>query len=104
MYPNISNDEGIMTREKHFDPFAHKCKHFPLKELLIKLLDTIMNKHFFKFRSTWWVQKYVKAIGTPCAYNYATIVFTYFKRANILPTFKSSFLLFLRFIDNIFIV
>ena len=43
-------------------------------------------------------------MGTPCACSYAAIVFTYFERVNIPPSFKDNLLLYLRFINDIFIV
>lgn len=104
MYPNISNDEGIMACNNYFDLYAHACKCFSPKELLVKLLNIIMNKNVFKFGNTWWVQKDGTTMGTPSACNYATIVFAYSERTNILPTFKNNFLLYIRFIDDIFIV
>ena len=76
---------------------------FP-KELIIKLLNIVMNKNVFVSGNAWWVQKDGTAMGTPCACNYATIVFAYFERTRILPAFKSNFLLYIRFIDNISIV
>lgn len=43
-------------------------------------------------------------MGTPGACNYATIVFAYYERTSILPTFKKNLLLHVRYIDDIFLV
>ena len=58
----------------------------------------------FEFGNTYWLQKDGTAMGTPCACNYATIVFAYYKRTCILPRFKKNSLLYLRYIDDIFVV
>ena len=95
MYPNISNVEGIMACKNYFDLYEHKCKFFFPKEIIVKLLNIIMNKNVFQFGNTWWVQKDGTAMGTPCACKYATIVFAYFERTDIIPSFKNNFLLYI---------
>ena len=63
-----------------------------------------MTKNVFCFGNTFWLQEDGTAMGTPCACNYATIVFAYYERTNILPTFKNHLLLYIKYIDEIFIV
>ena len=63
-----------------------------------------MTVNVFEFGNTYWVQKDGTAMGTPCACNYATIVFAYYERTSIIPQFKNNLLLYLRYIDDIFIV
>ena len=104
MYPNIKNEEGIAACEKYFELYSKECECFFPSELLVKLLTLIITKNVFKFGDTSWIQKDGTAIGTPCACNYATIVFAYYERTSILPKFKNHLLIYLRFIDDIFIV
>ena len=63
-----------------------------------------MTCNTFEFGNTYWKQVDGTAMGTPCACNYATIVFAYYERTQILPTFKKNLLLYVRYIDDIFTV
>ena len=104
MYPNILTDEGINACKKYFDLYAKECKSYFPSALIIKLLKLIMTLNVFEFGNTYWVQKDGTAVGTPCACNYATIVFAYYERTSIIPHFKQNLLLYLRYIDDIFVV
>ena len=94
MYPNILNNEGITACNKYFALYAKESKSFFPSELITKLLRLIMTCNTFEFGNTYWKQVDGTAMGTPCACNYATIVFAYYKRTQILPTFKKNLLLY----------
>ena len=61
-----------------------------------------MHNNIFQFGSTWWHQKIGTAMGTPCAYIYATIFFAWFERQTILRKYKRNLLMYNRQIDDIF--
>ena len=104
MYGNIDPQEGIETIQKYVDLFAIEYKgHFP-KKLIIELLSLVMTMNIFKFGDTWWKQIIGTAMGTSCACVYATIFFAYYERTSLLPVFEDNLVLYVRYIDDIFLV
>ena len=104
MYGNIGIEEGVNTIEIYSGFFAHEYKgHFPV-ELIIKLLHLVVSRNAFQFGNTWRKQEVGTAMETLCACAYATIFFAFFEHTNIVPRFKDNLLIYVRFIDNIFLV
>lgn len=71
--------------------------------LIIKLLRLIITCNAFEFGNSFGVQKDGTTMRKPCAYNYATIVFTCYRRTSVLLLFKHNLILYLQLIDDIFI-
>ena len=63
-----------------------------------------MTMNIFKFVDTWWKQIIGTAMGTSCACVYATIFFAYYERTSLLPMFKDNLVVYVRYIDDIFLV
>jgi hypothetical protein len=77
IYPNIDTEIGIQAFENIFNTCNDLIpKNFP-KELLLRVLRTIIENNIFTFRDTFWLQTRGTAMGTPAAPLYSIIKFGY---------------------------
>ena len=63
-----------------------------------------MNNNTFMFGDTYWIQLCGTAMGTSCACIYATLFYTYHEKTALLPIFHQHIILYVRFIDDIFVI
>jgi hypothetical protein len=78
-------------------------KDLPLKSAIISALSLVMTNNVFKFGNTFFLQRSGTAMGTPPACMYATLYY-FIHKEQLLKRYRTAFLYFKRYIDNILIV
>ena len=101
LYTSIPNNEGIAATKKSYDSCSHKTL---LTKIIITFLALILTLNNFVFNSTFYLQIKGCAIGTICPAAYASIFMAGFEQKYIYPLRKDKSILFLPFIDEIFMV
>ena len=101
LYTNITNNEGIAATKKRYDSYSHKT--LPTK-IITTFLALILTLNNFVFNSKFYLQIKGCATGTICAPTYANIFIAEFGQKYIYPFTKDKSVLFVRYIDDIFMV
>ena len=100
LYTSIPNNEGIASVKKKYD-------HYPNKTIPTKIITTflalILTLNNFIFNSKFYLQIKGCAMGTICALSYANIFMSEFEEKHIYPLIKNKFVIYLRYIDYIFV-
>ena len=100
LYTNIPNEEGIgAVRE-----FLSKAGKSLLIPVIVKFLWLILTLNNFIFNGKHYLQTNGVSMRTKCAPSYANIFMAYFEEKFIYPRIKNKSLLYLRYIDDIFIL
>ena len=99
LYTNIPNNEGIAATKKRYDSYSHKT--LPTK-IITTFLALILTLNNFVFNSKFYLQIKGCAMGTICAPAYANIFMAEFEQKYIYPLTKDKSILFLRYVDEIF--
>ena len=99
-YTSIPNSEGIASVKKKYDRYLKKT--VPTK-IITTFLALILTLNFI-FNSKVYLQIKGCAMGTTCAPLYANIFMSEFKEKYIYPLMKNKSVIYLRYIDDIFIV
>ena len=101
LYTNIPHNEGINSvktfMERHQIPI-------PTVKIVTTLLTLILTLNNFVFNGIHYLQKLGCAMGTKCAPNYANIFMGDFEEKYIYPFIEHYSSLYLRYIDDIFII
>uniref|UniRef100_A0A803JBV1 Reverse transcriptase domain-containing protein n=1 Tax=Xenopus tropicalis TaxID=8364 RepID=A0A803JBV1_XENTR len=101
LYTIIPLDEGVAAcRQALVD--GHKGT--PPVEFLISLLHLVLTCNYFRFEQTFYLQKTGTAMGSNVAPSYANLYMDAFECNYILPKYTDNLLLYLRYIDDIFII
>ena len=100
MYTNIPNHEGILAVAEHLRRDPEKPKIGPH---LLKLLELVLHSMSFNFNGDHYLQTRGTAMGTAAAPNYAN-VFMDRSETKALENCPLKPLLWLRFIDDIFMI
>ena len=101
LYTSIPNNEGIATIKKRYNSYIHKT--IPIK-IIITFPALILTLNNFVFNSKFYLQIKGCAMGTICAPAYANIFMAEFEQNYVHPLIKDKSVLFLRYIDDIFMV
>ena len=101
LYTSIPNNEGIAATKKRYDSYIHKT--IPTK-IITTFLALILTLNNFVFNSKFYLQIKGCAMGTICAPAYANIFMAEFEQKYVYPLIKDKSILFLRYIDDIFMV
>ena len=101
LYTNIPNNEGIKAVREAYE--KHSSKKISTK-VIIAFLSLILTLNNFIFNCCHYVQVMGCAMGTICAPAYANIFMAKFETKHIYPYIKDKALLFLRYIDDIFMI
>ena len=101
LYTSIPNNEGIAATKKRYDSYIHKT--IPTK-IITTFLALILTLNNFVFNSKFYLQIKGCTMGTICAPAYANIFMTEFEQKYVYPLIKDKSILFLRYIDDIFMV
>ena len=96
---SIPNNGGIAATKTRYDSYIHKT--IPTK-IIATFLALILNN--FVFNSKFYLQIKGCAMGTICAPAYANIFMAEFEQKYVYPLIKDKSILFLRYIDDIFMV
>ena len=101
LYTSIPNNEGIASVKKKYD-------HYPNKTIPTKIITTflalILTLNNFIFNSKFYLQIKGCAMGTICTPSYANIIMSECEEEHIYPLIKNKSVIYLRYIDNIFMV
>ena len=100
LYINIPNHEGILAVAKHLRRDPEKQKTDPH---LLKLLELVLHSMSFNFNGNHYLQTGGTAMATAAAPNYANIFMDRFE-TKALENWPLKPLLWLRFIDDIFMI
>jgi hypothetical protein len=103
LYTNIPNDEGIQAARETLNRTRPESGLQPTNASLIKLLELVLKRNNFQFNGQNFIQTGGTAMGTKLAPGYAINSMGKFE-AKFVYTYKKQPLLFLRFIDDIFII
>ena len=100
LYTNIPNDEGIRAT-RTFLTRAGKASLIPI---ITKFLWLILTLNNFIFNGNHFLQTNGASMGTKCAPNYANLFMADFEERFIYPRINGKSLLYLRYIDDIFMI
>ena len=101
LYTNIPNNEGIKAVREAYDNHPNKTV---VTKVIITFLSLILNLNNFVFNSIKYLQIMGCAMGTICAPAYANIFMAQFEKQHIYPYIKNKSILYLRYIDDIFMI
>ena len=101
LYTSIPNNEGIASMKNKYD-------HYPKKTIPTKIITTflalILTLNNVIFMPNFLLQIKGCAMGTICAPSYANIFMLEFEEKHIYTLIKNKSVIYLRYIDNIFMV
>ena len=100
LYTNIPNQEGIDAVKYFFEP-SEKNSLIPVITSFLWLILTLNN---FIFNDKHFLQTPGVSMGTKYAPLYANLVVGHFERLYISPHFENKSLLYLRHIDDVFML
>lgn len=101
LYTNIPNKEGIEAVEKILN---RNKKPTIATTVITTLLYLILTLNNFVFNNRFYLQIKGCAMGTKCAPSYANLFMGIFEENHIYNRIKNKSLLYLRYIDDIFII
>ena len=101
LYTSIPNSEGIAAVKRAYEKYQQKKVATKVLTIFLALILTLNN---FIFNSKLYLQIKSCAMGTICAPAYANIFMACFEEKFIYPLINAKTLLYLRFIDDIFMI
>ena len=101
LYTSIPNSECIAAVKRTYDKYQQKTVATKVLTTFLALILTLNN---FIFNSKLYLQIKGCAMDTICAPGYANIFMAYFEEKFIYPLTDAKTLLYLRFIDDIFMI
>jgi hypothetical protein len=103
LYTNIPTREGIMAADLALNRSRPGANVKPSNNTLLKLLKLVLERNNFKFNGKHFLQIKGTAIGTMVAPGFANNYVAWFEKMFVY-LYKHHPLLWLRFIDDIFII
>ena len=100
LYTNIPHTEGIAAITRMMEDTGLDTLQ---RMLICNLAHQVLTKNYFQFNGQLYIQKQGTAMGTKMAPNYA-IIFMHYLETNILNQATSKPTVWLRFIDDIFMI
>ena len=101
LYTNISNEERILAVKRAFDKYSKKTTSTKVITTFLALILTLNN---FVFDYIHYLHIKGCAMGTICAPAYANVFMANFELKYIYPCIKDKTKMFLRFIDDLFLI
>ena len=101
LYTNITNNEGIKAVKESYEKYKEKAVS---TKVIITFLSLILSLNNFVFNCTHYLQTMGCAMCTICAPSYANIFMANFEAKHIYTYIKEKSLLYLRYIDDIFMI
>ena len=99
LYTNIPNEEGIKALEESLDACQFKTT---TTQIVTSLMWLILTLNDFIFNGLDYLQGC--SMGSNCSPSYATIFMGKFEEQFIYPTIRGPHRLYLRYIDDIFVI
>ena len=103
LYTNIPNDEGLAAAMHTLERHRNTPNIKPKNLTLVKLLELVLTKNNFQFNGVNFLQVGGTAMGTKVAPSYAVNYMGAFENKHVY-TYRLQPLLYLRYIDDIFMV
>ena len=100
LYTNIPNDEGVRAART----FLGRASKGVLIPVITKFLWLILTLNNFIFNGINYLLTNGASMGTKCASNYANLFMAYFEETFIYPRINGKSILYLRYIDDIFLI
>ena len=101
LYASISKNERIALVKKKYDHYSNKTIPTKIITTFVALILTLNN---FIFNSKFYLQIKGCAKRTTCASSYANIFMSKFEEKHIYPPIKNKPVIYVRYIDDIFMV
>ena len=101
LYTNVPNNEGIKAVKESYEKYKEKTVS---TKVIITFLSLILTLNNFVFNCTHYLQTMGCAMGTIYAPSYANIFMANCEAKHIYPYIKEKSLLYLRYIDDIFMI
>ena len=101
LYTSTPNNEGIASVKKKYDHYPNKA--IPAK-IITTFLTLILTLNNFIFNSKFYLQIKGCTMGTICAPSYTNIFMSKFEEKHIYPLIKNKSVIYLRYIEDIFMV
>ena len=101
LYTNIPNNEGIKAVKESYEKYKEKKVS---AKVIITFLNLILTLNNFAFNCTHYLQTMGCAMGSICAPSYANIFMANVEAKHIYPYIKEMSSLYLRYIDDIFMI
>ena len=101
LYANIPDNEGIKAVKEPYEKYKEKTLS---TKVIITFLSLILTLNNFVVNCTHYSQTMDSAMGTICAPSYANIFMANFEAKHIYPDTKEMSLLYLRYINDIFMI
>lgn len=99
MYTSIPIREAIQATRYFLDQ-----RQTPLASMILEGLEIVMTNNYFTFGSSKWKQLLGLAMGTPVAPVLATLYLGYYEETRIISQFRNNLLLYVRYLDDLFII
>lgn len=103
LYTMIPQVEGVLSLKKMLDHFNLKQIDGLKTEVIIRLARFVMNNNYFKYDGQYYHQIKGGAMGSPLTLTIANCYMFFFEQ-DILKQITNSFGLYVRYIDDIFII
>ena len=101
LYTNIPNNEGIEAIKESNEKYKEETVS---TKVIITFLSLVLTLNNFVFNCTHYLETMGCAMDTACAPSYAIIFMAIFEAKHIYPYIKEMPLLYLRYIDDIFMI
>ena len=101
LYTNIPNNESIKSAKEAYDNHPNKTV---VTKVIITFLSLKLTLNNFFFNSINYLRIMRYAMSTICAPAYADIFMAQFEKQHIYPYIKNKSILYLRYIDDIFMI
>ena len=101
LYTNIPNNECIKAAKEAYDNHPNKTV---VTKVIITFLTLMLTLNNIFFNSINYLRIMRYAMGTICAPAYTNIFMAQFEKQHIYPYIKNKSILYLRYIDDIFII
>ena len=103
LYTNVPNDEGIEAVKSYLQT-RNRPGDGALSRIIATFLRLILTLNNFVFNDQNYIQVNGASMGTKCAPTYASLFMGKFEEVNIIPKIRNSIMLYVRYIDDIFLI
>ena len=103
LYTNILNNDGLTAARMALDKYRPQANIKPTNASLIGLLEIVLTKNIFQFNGVNFLQVGGTAMGTKVAPSFAVTYMGFFEKEHVY-TYRLQPAIYLRYIDDIFII
>ena len=104
LYTNIPQEEGIQSNIEQMHQYYGENLPLPIS-IITQMFNFVLKNNYFTFNNEFYLQIHGTAMGTPCSPNYANLFMAKLEKTILNNNnFTKQPLLWLRFIDDIFMI